>query len=240
MRHLLAALTLAIASSAAFAACEATSEASRSHLVELYTSTGCNSCPPAEQWMTKLGKHPELIGLEFHVDYWDTAQWHDPFSNHAYTARQEALAKRSNNDKIFTPQIWLDGQVWQNWPKGAPPDVSTASPALKIAVDNGETVRVHLDADAVGAKPDYRLYAALSENGLSEKVNGGENKGKTLNNDSVVRAFAGPLALPRADAELKIPAHADASKMSVVAFVQDEHDGSVVQVVRLPLAECKK
>lgn len=225
---------------AAYAACEARSDPGRQHLVELYTSEGCDSCPPAEHWMTTLNKHPDLIGLEFHVDYWDSAQWKDPFSSHSYTSRQEAIAKRGNKSQIFTPQIWLDGHVWQNWPKGTPPSPPDTGPtALAVSVDDGDTVHVRLTADPA-TQADYKLYTALSESGLTEHVNGGENRGKTLSHDNVVRAFAGPFALPHAEADLKKPSGTSDGKMSVVAFVQDERDGTVVQAVRMPLSECRK
>jgi hypothetical protein len=240
-RTIATAIALIASIANANSACTAQSNAERPHLVELYTSEGCNSCPPAEHWMSTLLKHPDLIGLEFHVDYWDDGGWHDPYSNHAYTVRQKALAKRGNHDQIFTPQIWLDGHVWSNWPKGSPPEpVAGNPPALRLTAESGDVVKLQLDADATEGKATYRVYAALTENGLSEHVRAGENRGKTLDHDEVVRAFAGPFELPHAAAELKMPPHVDADKAAVVAFVQDESDGSVVQAVRLPLAECKK
>jgi hypothetical protein len=233
-------VTSLVAFATGHAACSAQSGADRRHLVELYTSEGCDSCPPAEKWMSTLGKHPELIGLEFHVDYWDDVHWRDPFSDHAYTLRQQALANRVNRGTIFTPQIWLDGQVWQNWPKGAPPALITASTQpLRVTVDGSDIVRVHIDATTVTAQPDYRLYAALTQSGLSEFVRGGENHGKHLDHDNVVRAFAGPLSLPQADIELKAPQNPDLQQSAVVAFVQDESNGSVVQAVRVAL-QCSK
>jgi len=240
-KSLAATILMALTLADAHASCSAQSGAERPHLVELYTSEGCDSCPPAERWMSTLLKHPDLIGLEFHVDYWDTSDWRDPFSDHAYTARQDALAKRGNKDQIYTPQIWLDGHVWYNWPKGTPPaPVDTPPPRLRLSAESGDALRLELDADAAAAKPEYRLYAALSENALTEHVRGGENRGKTLSHDEVVRAFAGPFTLPQASVEMKIPARVDMKHAVAVAFVQDEADGSIVQAVRLPLGECKK
>jgi hypothetical protein len=240
-RTLPAALTLVCAIADANAACTASSSGERPHLVELYTSEGCDSCPPAERWMSTLLKHADLIGLEFHVDYWDSSDWRDPFSEHAYTVRQQALAKRGNRGQIYTPQVWLDGRVWSNWPKGSPPTPpDTAPPVLRMSSDGGEPLKVQIDSDPAGEKSNYKIYAALTENGLSEHIRGGENRGKTLSHDEVVRSFSGPFALPHADAEIKIPPKVDTSKAAVVAFVQDESDGSVVQALRLPLAECRK
>ena len=224
---------------AAEGACTAHSGPDRPHLVELYTSEGCDSCPPAERWMSTLRKHPDLIGLEFHVDYWDAADWRDPFSDHAYTQRQQSLARRGNHDQIFTPQIWVDGRVWKNWPKATPPQgVDAPAPVLRITGTSGDSV--HLQVDVDGAASDARIYAALSENGLTEHVRGGENRGKTLSHDEVVRAFAGPLTPPHADIALSVPPQVDRDKASVVAFVEDESSGDVVQALRLPLRECGK
>ena len=226
---------------AVLAQCRVQSSSPRPHLVELYTSSGCNSCPPAERWMSTLRKHADLIGLEFHVDYWDTAEWHDPFSERAYTSRQQVIAKRRNKDQVYTPQIWLDGRVWVNWPKGSPPEPADAeAPVVELALDAGDPVHVAIDVGSAGSKPDYRVYAALVETGLSEYVRAGENGGKTLSFDEVVRAFAGPFTLPHAEFELKPPPRANRAQTSVVAFVQDETSGDVVQAVRAPLQGCAK
>jgi len=236
---LLLALT-AMASPGLRAECVASSAAERLHLVELYTAEGCSSCPPAEQWLSKLRDNATIIGLEFHVDYWDDLGWRDPFADARYTARQRELAKRETRDNVYTPQIAVDGRVWKNWPKAKPPEPDeAAAPALKMSVLRGEEIKVKVDASAAGTLPDtYRVYVALSENGLSTAVKAGENRGKQLDHDQVVRAFAGPLELPLAEASLKPPAGVDLGKSSVVAFVQDRKSGAVVQAMRLPLAQC--
>ena len=229
----------ALAAGSAYAGCTAQSTDPRPHLVELYSSEGCDSCPPAERWMSTLRKHADLIGLEFHVDYWDSNDWRDPFSNHAYTVHQQEMAKRGNKGQIYSPQIWLDGHVWNNWPKGAPPDaVNAPAPPLRLSGEATDVLRLKIDAD--GTTPAQHLYAAVSESGLSQNVRGGENRGKTLTHDEVVRAFAGPVALPHAEIELKIPAKVDVAKASVVAYIADESDGSVVQALRIPLTDCRK
>ena len=242
MRRILGiALVLLSAPSVLLADCRVQSSSPRPHLVELYTSEGCNSCPPAERWMSTLRKHADLIGLEFHVDYWDTAEWQDPFSDPSYTSRQQAIAKRRNRDQVYTPQIWLDGRVWVNWPKGAPPEPASAeAPVVELTFGSGDPVHVAVDVGGAGSKPEYRVYAALAETGLSEDVRAGENRGKRLSHDEVVRAFAGPFDLPHAEFELKPPQRADRAHMSVVAFVQDEASGDIVQVVRAPLQGCAK
>lgn len=237
----LAPMLFAWASGCAWADCSSQSGNPQLHLVELYSSEGCNSCPPAEQWLSTLRKHAELVGLEFHVDYWDSSAWKDPFSKHAYTERQEALAKRSNNGQIYSPQIWLDGQIWKNWPRGAPPSVEEKSPvSLSVTTSSQAPLRATFDVGGSGIADSYRLYAAVAENGLSRSVTGGENKGKKLNHDDVVRAYVGPLQLPHAEVEFALPSGVDLSHTDIVGFVQNEKDGSIVQVVRLPLDKCQK
>jgi len=232
---------LALAPSATEAACVAQSAATRPHLVELYTAEGCSSCPPAEKWLSSLRESTSYVALEFHVDYWDSQGWRDPYADARYTARQQALAKRGSRNIVYTPQIAVDGRVWKDWPKGAPPAaVDISAPALSLEVQPGDAVRVKVGTAPDAKTPDsWRLFVALSENGLTSAVNAGENKGKQLDHDHVVRDLEGPFELPNAEAVLKRPAASESSKSAVVAFVQDTANGDIVQALRLPLAECK-
>lgn len=238
---------LCIAALTPFAAnagtCQMQSDATRTHLVELYTSEGCNSCPPAEQWMSSIRDKDGLVGLEFHVDYWDSPAWHDPYAKQAWAKRQESKARRASA-QVYTPQIWLDGKLWKNWPKGEVPGAAQEASAqapltLRVAAETGDKVKVRLQASATENLEHKRFYVALTENRLAQQIRGGENKGRHLEHDQVVRDFAGPLHLPEAQAELKIPAAMALPNAAVVAFVQDEDGGEIEQVLRLPLTECK-
>lgn len=236
---LIAALMAALP--AAAGACVADSTAERPHLVELYTAEGCSSCPPAEKWLSSLRDSSNYVGLEYHVDYWDSLGWRDPYADARYTARQRELARRGSRDIVYTPQIAVDGRVWKDWPKpNLPADVGAAPPPLHVEVTPADAIRVHIATTAASLPDSYRAFAALSENGLSSDVKAGENRGKRLDHDQVVRDFAGPLRLPQADAVLKRPSPFDAAKSSVVAFVQDTKTGDVVQVLRVPLATCAR
>jgi hypothetical protein len=223
------------------AACSTRSTDARMHVVELYTSEGCDSCPPAEHWMSSLLQHAELVGLEFHVNYWDSGEWNDPFDNAAFTERQRMISRRGADGQYYTPQIWLDGKLWHNWPKGSPPEPHAGhAPSLSLAAGLSDTLQARVDVeDAAGATDDLGIYVAVTENGLSSTVRGGENRGKKLAHDEVVRALAGPLALPHATAEFRLPPKMDTAKSAIVAFVQSKGDGTIVQVVRLPLEQCR-
>lgn len=239
---LLATCFAALAAGAdASAGCMAGGDGERPHLVELYTSEGCSSCPPAERWLSTLRDKPGYAGLEFHVDYWDSSEWRDPYSDARYTARQKVAAKHALQGRIYTPQVFVDGRAWKNWPKAPPPEPPQANDVtLALDLKLGDDVRATLDAKATDAPERYRAYLALTENGLSQAISGGENRGATLAHDHVVRAFAGPLPLGHVEVALKLPADARIDHAHAVAFVQDERNGDVVRVVRLPLAQCAR
>lgn len=238
--RILAFVLLATAASGLRAECVAESPTERPHLVELYTAEGCSSCPPAEKWLSSLRDSTGYIGLEFHVDYWDDLGWHDPFADARYTERQRVLARRETRNNVYTPQVAVDGRVWKTWPKAPPPEpATTAAPALRVSVVPANEMRVNVETTGNMVLPSrYRLFVALSENGLSSAVQAGENRGKQLDHDMVVRAFEGPLDLPRAETVLKPPSGVDRAKSSVVAFIEDGKSGEIVQALRVPLAQC--
>ena len=226
--------------SVSHAACVAQSSADRPHLVELYTSEGCSSCPPAERWLSSLRDSSGYVALEFHVDYWDSDSWRDPYSDARYTERQKAIVARGRRNLVYTPQVVVDGQLWKNWPKAPPPTtVDTAGPSIRLQLIRGTPLRATLDTDsAIAHNNSWRMHVAVTENSLSNAISGGENRGATLAHDHVVRAFSTALPLGHAEIDLALPEGLDLAQSSVVAFVQDEHSGEVVQVVRLPIADC--
>ncbi|HKE49745.1 MAG TPA: DUF1223 domain-containing protein, partial [Rhodanobacteraceae bacterium] len=147
MRNLALLLLLAAATLPRLhAECTAESGRDRPHLVELYTSEGCSSCPPAEKWMSSIRDDARQVGLEFHVDYWDELGWRDPFADARYTARQRTLAERGASSIVYTPQIIVDGRVWKNWPATSAPiaRATTTAPSLSVGVTQGNGLRVHL------------------------------------------------------------------------------------------------
>jgi hypothetical protein len=229
-----------LASTAAAAACTAQGAADHPRLVELYTSEGCSSCPPAEQWLSTLRDKPGYVGLEFHVDYWDSNEWRDPYSDPRFSARQKSIAARHAHDGIFTPQVLVDGRPWANWSQSAEPKAPAAAD-VKLALaltPTGGTLHATIDGGAAGAHEHLQMFLALTENGLANAITGGENEGAMLLHDHVVRAFAGPFALGHAEADLAAPKGMRLERSAVVAFVQDERSGDIVQVVRQRVAAC--
>jgi hypothetical protein len=254
--------SVADAQSAAAASCTVASAAHRTALVELYTSEGCSSCPPADDWLGRLGgaANPEMIvPLALHVTYWDSRQWRDRFSDERFDERQRDQAHRTGARFVYTPQVLVSGQSLSDWSSRAVFEqqvkgiVTQPSPvdiglAVKRTAAASTPNAAGLDVEATFA-PRGRLPAssqaviAVYENRLSSNVAGGENDGRSLHHDYVVREWlepvpvAGPLKLDRhvaLDGEL---AHAPAASLGVVAFVEDGETGEVVQVARAPLCE---
>src|SRR5690606_12145781 len=200
-------LLATLGAATADAACVATSPGERVHLVELYTSEGCSSCPPAERWLSTLRGNPGYAPLEFHVDYWDTQTWHDPYADARHAVRQKQSARRSGRGIIYTPQIFVDGRLWKDWPKAPPPEPPVAVVApLSFTVTRGEGLDVRVETAAL---EDHVVAVALTEDGLLNAVEGGENKGSRLQHDHVVRAFDGPRPAGDFNANLRLPSAVD-------------------------------
>jgi len=242
-------LLFPLAASGLHAECAAQRSASRPHLVELYTSEGCSSCPPADDWLRRLPAGAGVVALAFHVDYWDYLGWRDRFADPRYSKRQEAQAGHDGASGVYTPQIVLDGHAWSGWYRAGSSTslvdpVTTGDASMRLSADApslaGTPLRVLLHTEFThGSGTDYRNYIALTEDGLSSQVRAGENRGTQLHHDHVVRSLAGPLPLANADAEIALPSDLDTAKASLVAFAQRPGDGAIAQVVALPLTQCR-
>lgn len=162
------------------------SKPTRAHLIELYTSEGCSSCPPAEQWMSALKNQPRLwqdiVPVAFHVDYWDRLGWRDPFASKLWTERQTQYSARWKTESVYTPAFVLDGKEWHY---GKPPELAAETPGvLKISV-NGERVSTLFNASS-GSANQYDIHLARLGFSLRTDVTAGENNGRKLVHDFVV------------------------------------------------------
>jgi len=184
----LLALPLAAWSAVSTASCTAQSGPRVPWVVELYTSEGCSSCPPADRWLSTLKPQPELVALAFHVDYWDRLGWKDRFSSAAYSQRQSQLMRTSGARYAYTPQVVVDGRDQPRWPAltwTAPRTLSAVQITLKR---DGETYVAEL-RPLPGAPPRIAGFWALTEDGHASAVKSGENRGVTLAHDFVVREY---------------------------------------------------
>ena len=179
--------------------CQAASAAERNTLVELFTSEGCSSCPPADAWLSRLKGQAGVVPLAFHVDYWDRLGWVDRFADAAYTRHQEHRRALGGLSYLFTPQIVVNGQTTRLGasralaPAGVPgADLQVAVSAAAAGLHADVAVRVRAGQRTDGAQ----AWLAVSENGLTSEVRAGENAGNTLRHDFVVREWYGPFAVP--------------------------------------------
>ena len=245
LRTLAAALILALPN-ATFAACEAQSGAKTVALVELYTSEGCSSCPPADKRLSHLDQvlspAAEAIPLALHVGYWDYIGWHDPYAKDAFAKRQKWLAQLNRQRTVYTPHFFVAGTELglQDESLGAEVRRVNAKAAeaeirVKASVDAQGVLVVSADATARTRSTPVALYLAVTESGLSSKVTRGENGGATLAHDHVVRAWVGPIRLNggsvHAEREITLAPQWNRAQLDVVAFVEDQSSGVVLQAV---------
>src|SRR5262245_11619919 len=166
------------------------SSETQTSLLELYTSEGCSSCPPAEKWFTQLKTSPALwkdfVPGAFHVDYWDYLGWRDPWSSKAFTERQHTYAGAWRSDTVYTPCFVLNGKEWRGWSRSQSIPASTAKPGvLKITSADLKSWDVTFSPKTPHDQ-DYEAHAALLLSGLTSDVKAGENKGRRLDHDFVV------------------------------------------------------
>jgi hypothetical protein len=186
-----AGVALAAGAADASLSCKAQSAATAPTVVELYTSEGCSSCPPADRWLSTLKGRPDVLALAFHVNYWDRLGWTDRFATPEATARQTMLAHQAGESGVYTPQVIVDGQDWRQWPRLPKPASTATATATAIGVTlvrEGGMVTAQV-AGASGSSSQLAGYWAVLEDYHESKVRAGENAGETLRHDHVVRLY---------------------------------------------------
>jgi hypothetical protein len=229
--------------------CTARSGPNTAALIELYTSEGCDSCPPADRWLSGFAARspsPLVVPLAFHVDYWDYLGWKDAFAEARYSERQRDFARTSGARGVFTPQVVLAGRDF-SW-RGSDParafetvQVKPARARLEIVADAGPSALVRATLSPGVRADDLALHVAITQNGLVTQVKAGENRGETLRHDFVVRDLKTERRWPGADRPLETRVEFSPrpdwqpARMSFVAFVQDVRTGEVLQALSAPL-----
>lgn len=237
---------------ASAASCRVQSGSTQVALIELYTSEGCNSCPPADRWLTELAAEPTLRGrvapLAFHVDYWDNLGWRDRFAQPGFSARQRALTAAQGSTTVFTPQVMINGRTTLDWSR----DTTFRQ---RIAAINAQPAMANLTLEVVptsgawqaqiqgrlqprGSAVRAGVFVVLYQDGLTSQVTAGENAARRLHHERVTRELIGPLPVA-ADGSFahqhrfRLPPDANSRDLGVTAFIQDQSDGQVWQAVAL-------
>jgi hypothetical protein len=182
-------------------------------LLELFTSEGCSSCPPAEKWLSALKSSQELwkqtVPVAFHVDYWDHLGWRDRFAKPEFTSRQQRYAATWGGDSVYTPGFVVNGKEWRNWfGANAVPTISTRVGVLRVSLSEVWKLSATFVAETTQPRA-LALNIALLGNDLESDVSRGENSGRKLHHDFVVldlikvdmvnesNRWTGSVALPR-------------------------------------------
>jgi hypothetical protein len=187
-----AAVALLASGVAAFAAgpsCEAESAATLTPVIELYTSEGCSSCPPADRWLSTLkadAAQGKAVVQAFHVGYWDYIGWIDRFATPAHTARQKQVAATNGLPGIYTPQLVRNGRDWPDL-KRPPGAAEPARARITLQRAAGDAFEASVAPVEAGAR--WSAYWTVTEHGHSSKVKAGENAGEFLQHDFVVRQY---------------------------------------------------
>lgn len=258
LRNVLAVMVFAgLPALAGAAECTAESGSQRIALLELYTSEGCDSCPPADRWASGLASRgftsDRLVALAFHVDYWNYLGWRDPYSKAEYSDRQRTASARNRARVVYTPQFLLNGKDYRRAmfvddldERVKAVSRQPAQAGIRLRLDAANEGALYVTGKAWVTDPRSRAgahaYLALYENNLSNPVTGGENRGKRLRHDFVVRQLAGPFSLGAGgEASFRQPFSLEGSwkphDLHMSAFIQNESTGDVLQ--SLALAVCR-
>ncbi|PWU03139.1 MAG: DUF1223 domain-containing protein [Bacteroidetes bacterium] len=202
-------------------------------IMELFTSQGCSSCPPADDLLGKyaLKMDKQIIPFAYHVDYWDHLGWKDPFSSSVFSNIQKNYGKHFKLESIYTPQLVINGKI-EMVGSDASSISKTLNQELKIPstvevrgnfnLSTDHKLNVHYSLD--GQSPDQQVNVAVIEKDVRTKVQAGENGGHTLENFNVVRSFTtthGQLN-KEGDLSVEVPKDLEAANMKIVLFVQDK------------------
>jgi len=172
-------------------------------LVELYTSEGCSSCPPADAWLSQARRETNINWLAFHVDYWDSLGWPDRYADARFSARQRSRVSAAGGHTVYTPQVMSGPETRVDWHSASQfrktmnaQRTQTAPVWIEMRYDASKRSVDVLAARAAGSKTgDATLWLAALESGLTTQVRAGENARRELRHDVVVRQLYGPFPL---------------------------------------------
>jgi hypothetical protein len=213
-------------------------------LVELFTSEGCSSCPPADALLARLdAQQPvpgaQVIALSEHVTYWNSLGWRDPFSSEAMTQRQQQYASHFGLGEVYTPQVVVDGaaELVGSDERGLTRAIAKAAgqPKAALTIEHAEvangvvrfTLKSKSSTGEFGAH--VKVFAAIAQDSAEAAVSRGENGGRTLHHVAVVRSLEamGKGSADGRELTLKLPANQVESSLRLVAFLVDQRSGRV-------------
>jgi hypothetical protein len=208
-------------------------EPGRAVVLELFTSEGCSSCPPADAVLADLSSDRRVFALSFHVDYWDELGWPDPFSSPDNTARQRAYASSFRSRELYTPQLvvgGVDGFTGSDR-SHAESDIARTlgrptSATLSLTVQTQSERWIGVETNPTGAPPGSVVHVALVQRSATIQVGAGENSGRTLRHVNVVLGFATATAAGPGAVRVRLPPGLRGQDAEIIAFVQAPADST--------------
>ncbi|PSL24509.1 DUF1223 domain-containing protein [Chitinophaga ginsengisoli] len=210
-------------------------------VVELFTSEGCSSCPPADALLERIqqdNENKQIYILAFHVDYWDHQGWKDRFSDHRYSDRQGQYANWMRLSTVYTPQVVINGEnefvgsnasaIVQAISKGLD-EPSTASVGLSARIEQG---KLYVGHQVSGVGKNETLVLGLVEKVAHSDVKAGENSGRKLSHVQIVRDLAQVDVNSNKEVEMKLPVGFNENDFELIGFVQRNADGKIIAATR--------
>ncbi len=235
MRHKLRSVLVASILSVRFAA--AASAQTRPVVLELFTSEGCSSCPPAEVIVNELAQRPDVLPLSFHVDYWDDLGWRDRYSLASATERQRGYARTLRRSSVYTPQVVIDGSrdIVGSQRGAVMQAVSGLRDGVSTSVSvSGGTIQIHVGAGSDAASADVLLVGYLRE--ATTPIGRGENSGRTLKESNIVLSLNDLGRWNGKPRDFQLSARSLPEKVTDIAvLVQSAGQGSILGAVARPI-----
>jgi hypothetical protein len=229
-RNILPALALLVTASAAAGNLTLNSGTKQVTLLEIYTSQGCSSCPPAERWLNEYVNDDDLwtrvVPVAFHVDYWDYIGWKDVYATPENGERQRDYARAGRARTVYTPGLFSNGREWRGWTLRLDPRASDREPGnLAVEIADGQ-----LRAEFPAAKSPLDLHVALLGAGLETRVERGENRNRTLAQEFVV-LMHDVHSSQTGQWEVAVPArtHKDAGRYGLAVWISEPGNPAPIQ-----------
>ena len=208
-------------------------------VVELFTSHGCSSCPPADAWLRKFTKHEDLwkkiIPMAFHVDYWDYLGWKDRFSSSEYSKRQREYRRSGRLRSVYTPGIVVGGKEWRGWFRGGALEISSGQEIgiLNARVKPAKEIMARFSPAVKTDMQKLKAHVVVLGFGISSDIGGGENSGHNLTEDFVVLGSSSAATSNEMTWRLPWPKlkENNAQRTAVVVWLSGESDPAPVQAV---------
>lgn len=208
-------------------------------VVELFTSQGCSSCPSADKLLGELSKDEHVLALSFHVSYWNYLGWKDPYSSEQFTERQRTYAQKLRLNSIYTPQMIVNGTdefVGSSRAKAeAAIKQATSTQEVQLQMTSNKENAIVVNYKLTGSTENEWLNIALVEKHVKNEVPQGENQGKVLEHDNVVRVFKTLEAKKSGSITITLPEKSNMQNAMVIAYIQRQNTFEITGAAKLPL-----